>query len=582
MLAEVGLVATTAICIGVALDTARATAPPRRRIPVVLLATAVAAWSAGEFLVWHATSPEGVLLARRILYAGTGTLGITWFWAAADAAQLRGFQMTPFRLASTSAPLVAAWLLLFSDHAPLFIHGSARPPVFGPLFWPYVGYLWALTIAGFAGFVVAARRLGKADPIRVVVIAAGGSLPILGNCAILLAGADGIDLTPIGAGISAVLIRLFVFDAGLAGFLPVAQRGVIEQLDAGVIVADLAGSVVTANAAAVRLVGGGSLVGRHLEDVLAAAAADPARAIEVRRSAVRGRFGVVGSFALLTDRSEARRTERQLLLAHKLEALGVLTAGIAHEVNNPLAFVRSNLASLQELTDGLRDPRVRGGLPEKLAEAAADAPELLADAIEGVERIGRLVRRLRTFARDGDAERELIAVDLCDVARKARSLAGVGLTRDTIQCVLQDVPPVLGVEDELVQIAVNLVANAVQASGPEPDIEIEVAPRGAGVVLLVRDRGPGIPPEILPRLFDPFFTTKEPGQGTGLGLSLSFDLARRCDGHLEARSRPGGGAELELWLPAAGAAEAPADPPACENSASVSNPDGSRRSGTKG
>jgi signal transduction histidine kinase len=549
MLAEVGLVATTVICIGVALDTARATAPPRRRLPVVLFATAVAAWSTGEFMVWHAASPEGVLLARRILYAGTGTLGVTWFLAAADAAQVRGFRVTPFWFAAMSAPLVAAWLLLFSDHAPLFIHGSARPPVFGPLFWPYIIYLWALSIAGFAGFVVAARRLGKADPMRIVMIAAGGSLPIVGNFAILLSGADGVDLTPIGAGISAVLIRLSVFDAGLAGFLPVARRDVIEQLDAGVIVADLDGIVVTANAAAVQLVGNGALVGRHLEEVLTAAGSDPARTLEVRRAAVRGRLGVVGSFALLTDRSEARRTERQLLLAHKLEALGVLTAGIAHEVNNPLAFVRSNLAGLVELTEGLRDPRVRGRLPEKLAEIAADAPELLADAIEGVERIGRLVRRLRTFARDGDAVRELVPIDLCEVARKARSLAGVGLTGDTIRCVLQPVPHVLGVEDELVQIAVNLVANAVQASGAAPDIEIEVAPHGSGATLVVRDRGPGIPPEVLPRLFDPFFTTKEPGQGTGLGLSLSFDLARRFDGHLEARSRPGGGAELELWLP---------------------------------
>ena len=190
MLAEVGLVTTTAICIGVALDTARATAAPRRRLPVVLLAIAVAAWSAGEFMVWHAASPEGVLLARRILYAGTGTLGVTWIWAAADAAQVRRFHATPLRLAVISAPLLAAWLLFFSDRSSLFIHGSSRPPVFGPLFWPYVGYLWALTIAGFAGFVVAARRLGKADPMRVVIIAAGGSLPILGNFTMLLTGAD--------------------------------------------------------------------------------------------------------------------------------------------------------------------------------------------------------------------------------------------------------------------------------------------------------------------------------------------------------------------------------------------------------
>jgi signal transduction histidine kinase len=235
----------------------------------------------------------------------------------------------------------------------------------------------------------------------------------------------------------------------------------------------------------------------------------------------------------------------------KLETVGALAQGVAREVNDPLAFVRSNLGALAELAGALRDPTVRARLPAKLAEAAEDAPELLEDTIEGVERIGRLVRKLRTFARDGDVERQPAPVDLREIAEKARSLAGVGLAADAVRSRLQPVPPVLGVADELVQIAVNLIANAVQASGLEPDIEIEVCARGAGVSLVVRDRGPGIPPEVLPRLFDPFFTTKEPGEGSGLGLSLSFDLARRCGGLMEARNRAGGGAELELWLPAA-------------------------------
>jgi signal transduction histidine kinase len=137
------------------------------------------------------------------------------------------------------------------------------------------------------------------------------------------------------------------------------------------------------------------------------------------------------------------------------------------------------------------------------------------------------------------------------VAEKANALAAVGAAANTIQTSLEPVPCVLGHEDELVQIATNLLVNAIQASGDTPEIELGVRCDQGRIALSVGDRGPGIPEDLLPQIFDPFFTTKGLGEGTGLGLSLSFDLARRHGGTLEAANRPGGGAVLTLWLPPA-------------------------------
>jgi signal transduction histidine kinase len=169
---------------------------------------------------------------------------------------------------------------------------------------------------------------------------------------------------------------------------------------------------------------------------------------------------------------------------------------------------------------------------------------------DGLERISRLVERLGRFARGSSSDTLSGPVDLCAVAERAGALAGVGLPCGAIRTRLESARPVQANEDALVQIATNLLVNAIQASGDSPDIEVEVHPDAAGVALIVHDRGPGIPEDVLPNIFDPFFTTKRPGEGTGLGLSLSFDLARRYGGTLRAAPRPGGGASFTLWRPA--------------------------------
>jgi signal transduction histidine kinase len=550
VLVQLGLIGALVIALWIAIDAARSPSPLARRLPLVLVALASGLWSLGELLAERAPTPEELLLARRMLFAGASLLPVVWVWLALDSA--RAERLSRFRraLAALAVPALLAYSCLYWDHEVRFVAWTARPPQHGPVFWAAVAYGWLLVVAGIVLFLLAARRRARVSSLRLCVVAGGVSLPLAGHILFLARGGGSIDPTPIFVGLGCLTLRLMVFDSGLALFLPMARRDVIEQLEIGVLLADVDGRVVAANPAAAQLVAPSPVLGQPLSELLAAARRATEKMIEIQSAPVRGRFGEVGRFAVLSDRTASNRTDRQLLQAHKLEALGILTAGIAHEVNNPLAFVRANLSGLEELAEGLRDPTLRATLPPKLGELASDAPELVAEAIEGVERIGRLVRRLRRFARGEGTATAYGPVDLREVAEKACALSGVGLPGGAIRRVLHPVPFVPGNEDELVQIAVNLLVNAIQASGGRPEIEVEVRSARGGVTLAVRDRGEGIPAAALPRLFDPFFTTKPPGQGTGLGLSLSFDLARQHGGTLEGANRPGGGAEFELWIPA--------------------------------
>jgi signal transduction histidine kinase len=384
----------------------------------------------------------------------------------------------------------------------------------------------------------------------MVAIVAGTTLPLLSNLLYLTTGQfqTHADPTPILLAVGILVIRLAAIDSGLMAFLPVARKDVIEQLQLGVVVANLEGKIVDANPAAAHILAERSLAGRSLETVLARVESDRARAIEVEKFPVKGLVGVVGCCVVVRDRTDARRAELQLQQAQKLEALGFLTAGIAHGINNPLAFLNANLGSLEELSRALADDAVQKELGPKRAELVAEAPEIFVEMREGLDRIAHLVETLMGFSRPVSPEESLVPVDMRTVAEKAAALAAVGVASDAIRTAFDPVPPVLGRENELVQIATNLLLNAIQASGEVSEIELEVRCDRGQISLSVRDRGPGIPEEFLPHVFDPFFTTKWLGGETGLGLSLSFDLARRHGGTLAAANRPGGGAVFTLWL----------------------------------
>ncbi|MFQ5416082.1 MAG: ATP-binding protein [Myxococcota bacterium] len=549
MLYDFSLLCTVGIGLWVGLDLIRGVRRSVELAQLLAFSVTVSLWSGGELLIQLGSGGSDYLFGRRVLYAGACFLPSIWLWIAARAAGARWESSSRLLLLLGGLPPAVFYSCLYWDSSGRFISWHEFEPVVGPWFWAYAIYAWSLVLAGTCYLIALAFRHGSARPLRAAAILAAASAPLAANVVHLISGLEGRDPTPIFLGLGVVLVRFAVIDSGLVSVLPGARPAVIEQLDSGVLVANLHGVVVDANPAAERLLGDNNPLGRSLRGVLDRVRFDSSRAIEVREFPVRGAIGEAGSCALLTDRTEARRAEQQILVAQRLESLGVLSAGIAHEVNNPLAFIRGNLGCLEDLAKRLSETDVVAQLPEPLRDSATDAQDVVADLRDGVDRIARLVRELQSFTHPDD-RRERQNVCMRQVAERAASIARVGIATGCIRKRFEPTPMVSGNEGQLVQVVLNLLVNAIQASEGETTIDLELTSERDGVRLSVKDRGSGIPDEILPRVFDPFFTTKGPGEGSGLGLSLSFDLVQQHHGTLEAHNRDAGGAQFDLWLPA--------------------------------
>ncbi|HEX4334437.1 MAG TPA: ATP-binding protein [Polyangiaceae bacterium] len=243
------------------------------------------------------------------------------------------------------------------------------------------------------------------------------------------------------------------------------------------------------------------------------------------------------------DLSERRRVQAQLVRADRLSSVGTLAAGVAHEINNPLAYLMLNLQYLmRELPRFDGDESRLEGLLERLAEAE-----------HGARRVSTIVGDLRTLARPEETNREPVSVPKALSA--ALKVAGVELRRRArVVEVYENVPHVDASPTRLEQVFVNLLVNAGHAikEGRPDDNEIRVTAFGEGgnVVVEVRDSGAGIPPEILGRVFDPFFTTKPRGLGTGLGLPISRGIVKSLGGEITVTSVVGRGTTFRIALPA--------------------------------
>ncbi len=243
----------------------------------------------------------------------------------------------------------------------------------------------------------------------------------------------------------------------------------------------------------------------------------------------------------------ARREEVEARLHHsqRLEALGRLAGGIAHEINNPLAFITSNLHFICDVVAELETP-----IP-----GSADLAQATQDAITGAERIRRIVRDVKIFSQAEAApisEVPLAAAVRRSIERATPELKG----RASVQVDLGGVGAVMGSEEGLVQVLYNLVANAARAlpGGAESTNRLTVAaslaPDGR-TVIEVKDNGAGISPEHLPRVFDPFFTTRDVGSGTGLGLCICHGIITKLGGEISVTSVLGSGSVFRVVLPSA-------------------------------
>ncbi len=247
---------------------------------------------------------------------------------------------------------------------------------------------------------------------------------------------------------------------------------------------------------------------------------------------------------------ELREAQAQLVHSEKMASLGMLVAGVAHEINTPMGAITSNTDTLERSLEKLRalTERCRCGLGEDM-QRLADTMQCLTEVSEtACRRVNQIVRSLRTFARLDEGE--IKSVDLHESLDCTLDLIQ-HLSRDRIECVKEygDLPPVPCYANELNQVLMNLLVNACQAIPDTGRIFIRTFTEGQMACIQIQDTGVGIAPENLQKIFDPGFTTKGVGVGTGLGLSISFNIIQKHNGRIEVESQVGKGTTFTVRLP---------------------------------
>jgi PAS domain S-box-containing protein len=563
------------------------------RVPLLSLLVALIVWSGGVIWRFAATDARSAFVGLVFTWIGVATVPPLWFLMAARFARVRSIERRPALAITLFVPslltliAVATTLkhqLFFRTFVP---HGL---PERGPLFYAYLVFAYTMVIGGIALFLVAARRMwSSSEWPRAALLASAALLPTVASLLFICRlWPLAYDPTPAMLGCSLVILTFGVFQYQLLEALPLTRGDVIDHLRDGVVITDAAGSVIDANPGALAILGRtrADVRGARLGELLAPLGGDPAaiallserfeqlapdaaaapvelstrqeRRIEITARCLRAPTGAtLGRFAVLRDRTDERRTEHLLRQSQKLETVGSLVAGVAHEINNPLAFVLANLGQLEDMAAlvSKRLPALEAGEAEELAEM----PQLVGECIEGIGRIRRIVDAMQRFSRVPSDE--FVSVDVNRVVEDSIRLADLHRNRDVlVQSLLEPgLPFVHGSASRLEQVFLNLLVNAKHALAERPAGRIEVVTRQLGdiVEISVRDDGPGVAEELRHRIFDPFFTTKGPERGTGLGLSIAFDIVREHGGVLEFRPTRDGGACFVAHLPAQCAADPP-------------------------
>ncbi|KAF0103835.1 MAG: PAS/PAC sensor signal transduction histidine kinase [bacterium] len=270
-----------------------------------------------------------------------------------------------------------------------------------------------------------------------------------------------------------------------------------------------------------------------------------------------------------------RHAREQLTHAEKMASIGQLAAGVAHEINNPIGYLHSNLGTLgqyvqdvlavvaafERVVEGVATPACRAGLEQAKRETdfaflLEDIPKLLEESQEGIQRVRKIVQDLKDFAHAGDNEdwqwqdlRHCLKRTLNIVHNELKYKAEVHL-----EC--EDIPEIRCLPGQLNQVIMNLLVNAAHAIETKGVVRVRAWREAEWVWVAISDTGCGIPQEVIDRIFDPFFTTKPVGKGTGLGLSISYGIVKKHGGRIEVESQVGQGTTFRVGLPIEGPEDA--------------------------
>jgi PAS domain S-box-containing protein len=536
-----------------------------------------AAWWCACQVLWTAGTPA----SEAAVWHRLGSLGWAFIGPLALQLVLSVVPHAPRRVVRALPVLFA--IAAFHAGVRIFTPWMHADPVPGPYGWwfepqPYFNVHLAFTYACVVPAIVLALRSVRHAPSpaernQVRVIAAGIAAPmLLASVTSAFLPAFGIPAPPLGGASFALLgaavawsYRRYGFSALVPGSF---SREILATLADGVGLVGLDGRLLSGNGALAQLLGveAAELAGLDIDRRIdASIVAERSRAVECELEQLTGQWIpvaisssrlhdkrglVVGVVVVVHDLREVVGLRRHLVTSGRLAAVGELAAGIAHEINNPMAFVRANLTQLRSAWEELGKH-----LPREAAEPARmlhdEMFELLDDSIEGVERTTSIVRDVRSFAHGGNGERE--SVDLNELLEQVLRIAAPQLRhRANLVRTFEKVPPVWAAAQELKQVFLNLVVNAGQALESEGTVEVTTRRTRDGVAVTVRDDGCGIPAEHQDRIFDPFFTTKPVGEGTGLGLAISHQILRAHGAEIQLTSEPEMGTTFTVHLPIAG------------------------------
>jgi len=560
------------------------------RLPIVGVSTAAAYWALCE-VAWNlADTRETALLLIRLSTPGwvaLGPLALGAVYAAVETPSRRLERTLATLYALAGVALVLGWTTpwLVRDVVRTSWGWSAVP---GPLLPVQYGLTAAAVLMGLLLWRRNVRHavVGDAEARNRFVVTAMMIPLVVASITDVLLPLSGVFQFPrFGTASLAVLSVLHIVSFFRYGDSMLVPEGftsrILETVPDGIAALTPVGRVRAVNGRLSELVGlpREKLVGRPIAAYLSApeifASMTEVRdrecdlvpvvgapvAVSVTTMVQTDNLGVPRGLVLVVrDLREVVALRNRLLTSGRLAAVGELAAGIAHEINNPVTYVRANLSVLREHWRTL-SKAVEGRADDELLALLAEGEELIDESLEGVDRASSIVRDVREFSHAGGAGRE--SADLNQLLEQTLRVASPQIPSGAhIETRFGELPLVECEPQRLKQVFLNLVLNAAQAIGPEGRIRVH-SWRGDGeVVIAVEDDGSGIPPEVVNRIFDPFFTTKPVGVGTGLGLAIAFGIVQQHRGRIEVQSRPQAGSTFRVHLPlaaeAADAAEAPA------------------------